>query len=419
MFHIDSGLFKLCFPSPHCEVLFCYATISERLSCVLFPVYDLDCLLDSDSPPPAPIQSLSSDSDSALPTLCLKLVIELCLSDLHTLLIKLHMDPNAPDSALQKTSPNIDPAVFYHFTTEISAQATALATQQQQLNHLTSLTEELVRSLRALHLPAPSMNASQQHLPMPASATASATARLRLAFPEKFDGSPTRCKGFLLQCSMFIGQQPTIYPTDDSRIAFVCSLLTGRALEWATAIWEDDQAAFPSFASFTQNFKEVFEHPAGGKEVGEQLLSLRQGGGSAADYALSFRTLAAQTGWRDTEPLKLLFRKGLNHDLQSELACRDEGKTLEQFINLAIRLDNLLHSRRLPRSSLSSAAKATAPPASEPMQIGVTRISEEERETHSTALMFVLRIAWTSTSILSHSSISQPSCGECNFQLCL
>ncbi len=53
VFHIDSGLFKPCFPSPHCEVLFCYATISERLSCVWFPVYDLDCLLDSDSPPPA------------------------------------------------------------------------------------------------------------------------------------------------------------------------------------------------------------------------------------------------------------------------------------------------------------------------------------------------------------------------------
>ncbi len=148
---------------------------------------------------------------------------------------------------------------------------------------------------------------------------------------------------------MFISQQPTLYPTDDSRIAFVCSLLTGQALEWATAIWEDDHATFPSFASFTQN-KEVFEHPAGGKEVGEQLLSLRQGGGSAADYALSFRTLAAQTGWRDVEPLKLLFRKGLNHDLQSELACCDEGKTLEQFVNLAIRLDNLLRSRRLPRS---------------------------------------------------------------------
>ncbi len=144
-------------------------------------------------------------------------------------LIKLHMDPNATDSVLQKTSPDIDPAVFYRFITEVSAQATILDTQQQQLNHLISLTEELVRCLRALHLPAPSMNASSQNPPPPASATASVTASPRLAFPEKFDGSPTRC-------SMFIGQQPMLYPTDDSHIAFVCSLLTGRALEWATAV---------------------------------------------------------------------------------------------------------------------------------------------------------------------------------------
>ncbi len=54
--------------------------------------------------PPALILSLNSDSDSALPTLCLKPVIELYLFDLHSVLIKLHMDPNATDSSLQKTS---------------------------------------------------------------------------------------------------------------------------------------------------------------------------------------------------------------------------------------------------------------------------------------------------------------------------
>ncbi len=51
--------------------------------------------------PPALILSPNSDFDSALTTLCLKLVIEFCLFDLHSVLIKLHMDPNATDSALQ------------------------------------------------------------------------------------------------------------------------------------------------------------------------------------------------------------------------------------------------------------------------------------------------------------------------------
>lgn len=86
-----------------------------------------------------------------------------------------------------------------------------------------------------------------------------------------------------------------------------------------------------------------------GKEAGEQLLALYQGRDTAVDYSLTFRTLTAQTGW-DTGPLKLLYPKGLSAELQSELACCDEVKTLEQFINLSIRLDNLLCSSQHSRA---------------------------------------------------------------------
>ncbi len=58
--------------------------------------------------PPAPILSLNSDSDSALSTLRLKLVIELCLFDLHSVVIKLHMDLKATDSSLQKSTSGAD-----------------------------------------------------------------------------------------------------------------------------------------------------------------------------------------------------------------------------------------------------------------------------------------------------------------------
>ncbi len=282
------------------------------------------------------------------------------------------MDHKVTDPSLQKTSPEINPAVFYHFTTEVSAQASALASHQQQLSRLTSLTEELVKTLQALQLSPPTVSPPMPNPLPPAPVTASP----RLAFPEKFDGSPTKCKVFLLQCSMFVNQQPTLYSTDDSRIAFVCSLLTGRALEWATAVWSDGHAVFPSFTSFLQRFREVFEHPAGGKEVGEQLLALRQGRSTAADYALSFRTLSAQTRWSD-DPLKLLFRKGLSAELQSELACRDEGKSLDQFVDLAIHIDNLVRSRRQPRF-FSASAGMTSLPEPEPMQLGVTHLSVEE-----------------------------------------
>ncbi|XDV53693.1 hypothetical protein PO909_022129 [Leuciscus waleckii] len=149
-------------------------------------------------------------------------------------------------------------------------------------------------------------------------------------------------------------------------------------MEWATALWAGGNLAFPSYDNFLAQFREVFEHPAGGKDPGELLLSLRQGGSSAADYTLTFRTLAAQTGWKD-DPLRLLYRKGLNSDLQGELACRDDGKSLSQLMDLAIRLDNLMRARRTPpKPRVGEYPSASSEP--EPMQIGFTRLTTEERE---------------------------------------
>lgn len=129
----------------------------------------------------------------------------------------------------------------------------------------------------------------------------------RLALPKKFDGTPAKCKGFLLQCSLYVNQQPSLYPTDTSRISVVCSLLMGKALDWATAVWRDDGSVFPTFANFLQRFREVFEHPAGGQSPGDQILSFTQGKATAAEYTLQFCMLAAQTNWVE-DTLKLLYR---------------------------------------------------------------------------------------------------------------
>ncbi|XP_058619589.1 uncharacterized protein LOC131532156 [Onychostoma macrolepis] len=207
-----------------------------------------------------------------------------------------------------------------------------------------------------------------------------------------------------------MNQQPHLYSTDDSKVSFLCSLLTGKALDWATAIWEGRRMTFPSYANFLRQFRDVFEHSAGGKEPGEHLLSLHQGKDTAAEYTLTFRTLAAQTGWEE-DPLKLLYRKGLTADLQSELACRDEGKTLEQFMETAIRIDNLMRARRGAYSTRPSVSPSFSSDP-EPMQIGLTRLhpEEREREKNPEPSLLVLWTTWTPPRFLSHQTSSPKSC---------
>ena len=130
-------------------------------------------------------------------------------------------------------------------------------------------------------------------------------------------------------------------PPKGSKVAMVISLLTGRALEWATAIWERGEEELNSYEGFMALFKCIFDQPPEGREGGERLLQLWQGDQTAAEYALTCRTVAASNGW-NYPALRTLFRRGLLEEVQTELAYRDDNLTLDTLIAIAIHLDNLL-----------------------------------------------------------------------------
>ncbi|KAK3513487.1 hypothetical protein QTP70_015506, partial [Hemibagrus guttatus] len=207
----------------------------------------------------------------------------------------------------------------------------------------------------------------------------------RLALPEKFDGSADCCRGFLRQCEVFFSHQPGVYCKEGTKCAFLLSLLTGKALEWASAVWDADPLIRASYSHFEEGIREVFEHPAGGKDISVQLMEIRQGSESATDYAIPFRTLVAQSEWNDAA-LWAVFRAGLNPALQTELACHVEATPLSQFVATAICLDNLRRQRRTGASDMASArprVRMDCPGRGErdpePMQLGRSRLTEEER----------------------------------------
>lgn len=223
----------------------------------------------------------------------------------------------------------------------------------------------------------------QQQPPSQATAstpTASSRSKLpRLALPEKFDGSADRCRGFLRQCDIFFRQQLEAYGSETTRYAFMLLLLTGKVLDWGSAIWDLDPQLKTSANYFANQIKEVFKYPAGGRDISVQLLELCQGSHTAADYAIKFRTLAAQSGW-NAPSLMAVFREGLNMDLKVDMACRATDLSLSQYIFTAIRLDNLRHQHQ------PSATKSRRPlefhesqsDISEPMQLGRAQVSIEE-----------------------------------------
>lgn len=92
--------------------------------------------------------------------------------------------------------------------------------------------------------------------------------------------------------------------------------------------------------------------------------------------------------------LRLPFFHALNESLKDELAPFDEPNTLNEFITLATHIDNHLMERRVQRNmkqpaktfsfpsqrTMTHEAPQSSPPAPEPMQVGRTSLSSEERQ---------------------------------------
>lgn len=150
-------------------------------------------------------------------------------------------------------------------------------------------------------------------------------------------------------------------------LSALVSCLSGKSLEWANAVWSEGNVAMDHYAGFTRRFWAVFDHPPEGRAAGERLFHLRQGTRSSQDFALDFRTLAASAGWNDRALIDH-YRCSLHEDVHRELACRDTTLTLDQLVDLSIRLDNLLTALGRPDRGLSVPFPSTSAPT--PMELG-------------------------------------------------
>ncbi len=89
----------------------------------------------------------------------------------------------------------------------------------------------------------------------------------RLYPPAPYWGEPNSCRSFLSQCLLILALQPSCFPTELSRVAYIITLLVGQAREWGTAVWDGEQACCESFEAFSEELRKVFDHSSRGIEA--------------------------------------------------------------------------------------------------------------------------------------------------------
>ncbi len=106
---------------------------------------------------------------------------------------------------------------------------------QEQLTNLQSVNEHLTHYIRSL--------------PSPTQKTVS------FALPDKFDGSADQCRGFIHQVRIYLDHQGDKFESEEKRCAFLMTLLTSRAIDWAAAVWDSDSRFRTSIDYYFGNFK--------------------------------------------------------------------------------------------------------------------------------------------------------------------
>ncbi|KAL0169271.1 hypothetical protein M9458_033867, partial [Cirrhinus mrigala] len=201
-----------------------------------------------------------------------------------------------------------------------------------------------------------------------------------MALPACYSGEAAKCNGFLLQCTLYFEMQPQRFPTERSKTAFITSLLSGRALDWADALWQAENPIIGSLTSFVKHFKEVFGKATGKLSPSDELYRLRQGSSSVSDYTLRFRTVATLSGWNEPA-LCSAYRQGLNISIRQQLVIFDDAIGLEALMQKTVQIAQRL-SACVPESHGQLAASPNPDkilPTPEPMQTDSYHLSATER----------------------------------------
>ena len=124
---------------------------------------------------------------------------------------------------------------------QIQGQAQALRELHNQIESQNMVFQSYANYMNSAN----AMSAAQLFpgpVPPPRSPAVTSSPEFRPSLPERFSGNMKDCKGFLFQCRLIFQNSPGSFPTDQKKITFILSQLTGRALEWAEARFASEES---------------------------------------------------------------------------------------------------------------------------------------------------------------------------------
>lgn len=226
---------------------------------------------------------------------------------------------------------------------------------------------------------------AQENRPSPQLPPTQPPVEPKLPLPVRFSGDRSQFSNFRDSCLLYFKLRPYSSGPQSQQVGIIISLLQGDPQTWAFGLPASDPA-LRSVEEFFSAMGVLYADPDQRTTADNKLRSIRQGRRPAEEYATEFRRWAVLSQWCDLS-LKSQYRHGLSDAIKDVLVNHPESETLDQLIHLSVRVDRRLRERRAERagSPASSIPPTFSPPSSsgasaeEPMQLGITRLSESEK----------------------------------------
>jgi len=198
-----------------------------------------------------------------------------------------------------------------------------------------------------------------------------ANAKAKIEAPPKYGGDKEALTGFLTQVRAYLRYYPSKFGNEEAKVIFVSSRLEGKALRWFESTLKDrleqelkDQEdftkrVFKSYDTFEEEITKVFGDTDEKLHAQERLARLRQTK-SASAYATLFRQDSLKAEIND-EGLMQLFYDGLKEEVKDELYKDDRPDSLDDYIAMAIRIDDRQYTRKQQRKGQRGSAPTYAP----------------------------------------------------------
>jgi hypothetical protein len=156
--------------------------------------------------------------------------------------------------------------------------------------------------------------------------------------PDVYNGERSRCQEFINQLDLFFAMQKDVYRTDDEKIQFAGTLLSGPASDWFFSYYPNDER-LKIFTQFKEFLLHTFDEHDRALIAENKMSKLCQGKLDATEYTNQFLMLRRHLDWDDSA-LRFHYRRGLNKKIRNHLLHFPKPKTLEELIDNTIEIDN-------------------------------------------------------------------------------